>query len=180
MAHLENLRFGRKTARLSNRMNSILAAIEWSIENLQPFPALILILSGIDIMGSIQDEKGYASEKHFSDWVVNYLFKEGTFDFNEADLYGARCAIVHTLRYDPKPDKKVRRQIVYGIRWNDDAIKKIKDPALQVGVNVDDLHKAFKAAYIKYLEDLENSTDPKINKVLEMHPDYVDLIPFDD
>jgi hypothetical protein len=182
MVKLEELHFGSKpgVSRLTNRMRSIVDTIEWSINNLQPFPALILILSSIDILGSIQDKKGFASESHFADWAKNYLFKEGSFEFNEVDLYGARCAIIHTLKNDPRPDGKIRRVIVYGIRSNDDAIKKIKDPTTHVGVNVDDLYQAFKAALIKYLDYVEKSTDPIINANLDRLPsDYIDLIPLD-
>lgn len=182
MVKLEELRFDRKPglSRLTNRMKSIVDTIEWSISNFQPFPALILILSSIDILGSIQSKKGFACECYFADWAKKYLFKEGSFGFNEVDLYGARCAIVHTLRYDPKPDGKNRRQIVYGIRSYDDALKKIKDPTTQVGVNVDDLFQAFKAALIKYLDDIEKSTDLDVNTNLDRFPsDYIDLIRLD-
>jgi len=85
---------------LSNRMNSVLRTINDCINEKRLFPALMVIYSSIDVLGSLQNLDGYASRDSFRNWVTNYLFKVKMFPFNEYDLYGARCGILHTMRYD--------------------------------------------------------------------------------
>ena len=78
MVNIEDLRFDRKpgTARLSNRMNSILWTIDECIKSRQLYPALVLIYSSIDILGSLQNQDGFATRASFKSWVTNYLLKE--------------------------------------------------------------------------------------------------------
>jgi|APFre7841882654_1041346.scaffolds.fasta_scaffold241280_1 hypothetical protein len=180
MTYFEHLHFGRKpgTARLSNRMNSVLRTIKDCITNRRLFPALTLIYSSIDVLGSFQNQDGYATQDSFRDWVTNYLFRVKPFPFNEYDLWGARCGIVHTMRYDSKHGATLKT-IVYGFRGYDGDIQKITDPTLQVGVYVEDLYDALKTAFCQYLDYLEGSSDAIINTNLEKLPKYVDLIPLD-
>ena len=180
MVNFEDLRFDRKsgTARLSNRMNSILWTIDKCIKSRQPYPALVLIYSSIDILGSLQNQDGFATRISFKSWVSNYLFKERTFSFNEDDLYGARCGIVHTMRYDSQLGVTVKT-IIYGFHGYDTDIKTIKDPTQQAGVYLEDLFDALSKSYNRYINDLESSSDPIINANLNKLPDYVDLIPLD-
>ena len=178
MINLEYLHFGRKpgTARLSNRMNSTIWTISECIEGRRLFPSLTLIYSSIDVLGSLKTQDGYATSDSFKNWVTDYLFREGTFSFNEKDLYGARCGIVHTMRYDSKRGAALKT-IVYGFHDHDADIQKIKDPTKQAGVYVEELFDAFKKAYSRYIDDLESSSDTFVNENLNKLPGYVDLIP---
>lgn len=178
MINLQNICFGRKpgTARLSNRMNSVIWTINECITERRLFPSLMLLYSSIDILGSLQTQDGFASRGSFKDWVTNYLFREGTFSFDEEDLWGARCGIVHTMRYDSKHCTTLKK-IVYGFRGYNAEIQKITDPTQQAGVYIEELFDAFKKAYSQYLEDLENSSDVTVNANLERLPNFVDLIP---
>ncbi len=179
MVHFEHLHFGRKpgTARLSNRMNSVLQTIIDCVGNRRPFPALALIYSSIDVLGSFRKKNGYASPASFRDWVKNYLFKAKTFPCDEYDLYGARCGILHTMRYDSK--YTTGKIIVYGFHGYDTDIQKITDPSKQAGIYIEDLFDALKTSYLQYLEYLEGSSDPIINANLNKLPSYADLIPLD-
>ena len=180
MINLQNLSFGRKpgTARLSNRMNSVICTIDECITERRIFPSLMLLYSSIDILGSLQTQDGYATRDSFKDWVTNYLFRERTFSFDDNDLWGARCGIVHTMRYDSQRGASLRT-IVYGFRGYDTDIKRITDPTHEAGVYIEELFDAFKKAYSKYLEDLENSPDVVVNTNLAKLPNFVDLIPLD-
>jgi hypothetical protein len=172
-----NLHFGRKpgTARLSNRINTVLKTIEECIKERRLYPALILIYSSIDILGALNNPDGFATRDSFKNWITNYLFQEKTFPFDESDLWGARCGIVHTMRYDSQLASSVKT-IVYGFYGHDDEIKGIINPAHQSGVYIEDLFEAFTNAYKKYIEDLENSVSLIINTNLDLLPAYVDLL----
>lgn len=173
-----NLHFGRKpgTARLSNRMNSVIWTIDECIKERRLFPSLMLIYSSVDILGSLQTQNGYATADSFKNWVTNYLFSNGTFSFDQDDLWGARCGIVHTMRYDSQRGTTLKT-IVYGFHGYDTDIQKITDPTQQAGVYIEDLFDAFKKAYSQYIEDLESSSDTIINANLNKLPNYADLIP---
>jgi hypothetical protein len=178
MTNLEHIRFGRKpgTARLSNRMNSVIWTINECIKERQPFPSLMLIYTSIDILGSLKTRDGFATRGSFKKWVKDYLFREGTFSFNQDDLYGARCGIVHTMRYDSR-DNVTLKTIVYGFHGYDTDIRRIADSTQHAGVYIEELFDAFKKAYSRYIGDLEDSSDAIININLNKLPNYVDLIP---
>lgn len=171
-----NLRFGRKTARLSNRMNTVLLTISECIQNKRLFPALILIYSSIDILGSFQNQDGYATRESFKDWTTNYLLREKTFQFDECDLWGARCGVIHTMRYDSQYGAALK-EIIYGFHGYEADIHKITDPTKQIGVYVEDLFEALQKSYLRYLEDLENSSNPIVSTNLDKLPKFIDLIP---
>ena len=179
----ENINFDNEPdlARLSNRMNSVLRTIQYCLENKRLFPALTLIYTSIDILGSLQDEFGSASAENFRDWVNKYFFTIKSFPFTEKDLYGARCGIVHTMRYDSKnATKDGLKEIVYGFRGYDPAIGKITDHNKQVGVHLEDLFETLLAAYKLYFDDLRTSSDHIVKTNLSRLPsDYVDLIPLE-
>jgi hypothetical protein len=177
----ENINFdkGPDLGRLSNRMNSVLRTIQYCVENKRLFPALTLIYTSIDILGSLQDEFGSASGDNFGDWVKKYFFTIKSFPFTEKDLYGARCGIVHTMRYDSKhATRDGLKEIVYGFRGYDASINKITDHTKQVGVYLEDLFETLLAAYKQYFDDLKCSSDQIVKTNLSRLPsDYVDLIP---
>ena len=132
----------------------------------------------MDILGSFQTQDGFATGNSFKNWVTNYLFVEKTFSFDEDDLWGARCGIVHTMRYDSRQGATLKT-IVYGFYGHDADIQKITDPTQQIGIYLEDLFDAFKKAYSRHLEELENSSDATVNEHLNKLPDYVDLIPLE-
>ena len=80
------------------------------------------------------------------------------------------------MRYDSKRGTALKA-IVYGFHGYDADIQKITDPTRQVGVYIEDLFDAFTKAYSRYLQDLENSSDPIVNANLDRLPHFVDLIP---
>lgn len=179
MVHLEDLNFSRKpsTARLSNRMNSIIWTIENCLNQRALYPALILLFSSIDILATLQTTDGYSTGASFKTWVDVYLLNQDQFPFDSEDLWSARCGIVHALRYESK--NRNPKTIKYAFRDYDDDIKKISNPNQCVGVYIEDLFKAFKSGYSQYLAVLEKSTNQDVNRNLENLPPFIDLIPFD-
>lgn len=164
---------GGKTQRLWNRMTTINDTIAECINKGRLFPTLILIYSSIDILASLQTKKGNSTDKGFKKWVSNYLFTEKSFACTANELWGARCGIVHTMRYDSEVGNA--REVVYGFHWHETDIERIEDLTKEVGVYVDDLFDAFKAGCEKYLLDLENSQNPNVDNNLAKLPDYDDI-----
>lgn len=178
MVGIGDIKFDRKpgTARLSNRMNSILFTIRECIKNRGLFPALILIYASMDILGSLQTKDGFANRESFKTWVREHILNKKSFDFDEEDLYSARCGILHTMRYESKINNT--KTIVYGFYGDDAEIRKIINSTKESGVYVEELFCALVEGYKEYLEVLEKSTDKQINDNLNSLPAYIDLLPW--
>ena len=60
---------------------------------------LVVIYSTIDTMGLLDApaDQIAATRESFKEWVKKYLLTYPGFDFNEVDLYAARCAVLHTF-----------------------------------------------------------------------------------
>jgi hypothetical protein len=180
MMGIMNLELGNKpgVTRLTNRMKSITFAINYSISQCQPFPAAMLIYSSIDILGSLMNLDSFASAESFKTWTEDYLLLNGSFAFSKEDLWGARCGILHTMRYDSKYDARLKL-IVYGFHGFEGLIKMNINPNRYVIVFIEDLFSAFLIGCKNFLDFLQKSNDPVINQNLDLLPDYFDLIPTD-
>jgi hypothetical protein len=62
------------------------------------FPALILLYSGIDILGSLLRPKASLDtlDADFKKWVDLYLIKGSSISVTSDDLWGARCGLLQT------------------------------------------------------------------------------------
>jgi len=97
MVNFEDLRFDRKsgTARLSNRMNSIL----WTIDKMHKIKAAIPcfgfdLIQVLIILGSLQNQMALPHVLVLKAGYSNYLFKERTFSFNEDMIYNGAHAVI--------------------------------------------------------------------------------------
>jgi hypothetical protein len=80
----------------------VVRGAELCFSNGLKIPCLILIYSGIDIAGSMVEVDGKASGAAFKKWVNEYLSKACPLPCTPAELYGARCGLVHTMRVDSR------------------------------------------------------------------------------
>jgi hypothetical protein len=90
-------------------------AIEACVGKDLTIPCLILIYSAIDIAGWLDSEDSRESVRNrFTRWVDRYLLPAKSLDCTAAELYGARCGVVHTFSPESGLSKKgVVRKIVY-------------------------------------------------------------------
>lgn len=60
---------------------------------------MILIYSAIDAMGFLDapPDQTSANRKSFQAWVKKYLLNNPEIQFNEIDLWAARCSVLHTF-----------------------------------------------------------------------------------
>jgi hypothetical protein len=75
--------------------NDVLRAIDLCVKAELKLPALLLIYTLIDIAGWL-DGKGANVRERFTTWVDTYLLPNSPLSCNSADLYGARCGLLHT------------------------------------------------------------------------------------
>ena len=84
-------------------------------EDLLPH-SLVIIYSTIDTCGLLDAPAAQteASGDSFQNWVKKYVLKDPTIEFNEVDLWGARCAVLHTFTAQSRLSNAGKaRQLVY-------------------------------------------------------------------
>ena len=128
---------------------------------------LVIIYSSIDSLGLLDAPSSQitATGISFKSWSQKYLLKKGIFEFNEVDLWAARCSVLHTftsqsdlsragtakeLQYfsGPKESKKAKSFIV---------ATKLIEGGTHLPVNIDEMYLEFLFSTQIFLEDLKNS-----------------------
>ncbi len=77
---------------------------------------LVIIYSTIDTCGLLDapPSQTSASGASFKAWVKKYMLKHAEIEFNEIDLWGARCAILHTFTSESDLSKAGKaRELLY-------------------------------------------------------------------
>jgi hypothetical protein len=76
----------------------LITAVDEAFKKPAPLPAFILLYSSIDILASLtrpitpEDTSGPI----FKSWVKKYMIGSGSLAWNEEDIWGARCGLLHT------------------------------------------------------------------------------------
>lgn len=156
---------------ISNALKSIIQAVDLCLENKLILPALILIYSGIDIVGSLEREEGETSKASFIKWANTYLLKEKSLGCSDQDLYAARCGILHTASAESnlsKSGKALKVYYAWGTAESNDLRKtgKLIDREDNVVIHVSDLFTGFKLGITHHMKDI--SEDPvRMSNVIE-------------
>jgi hypothetical protein len=146
--------------------NQIKRSIGVLIENKCWGAAVILVYSGIDTMAylSLPENQEEVKQKDFIAWAERYIHFPCKEQLTGADLYGARCGLLHTYSpYSAKSRKGECRLIGYG----DNMVPEVRyDPKIKedfVLVSIKGLVEAFFRGVDQYLIDLfSDSTKIKV------------------
>ena len=150
---------------------------------------LIVIYSTIDTVGLLNAPPGQvnASGTSFKNWVKKYMTDDPAIEFNELDLWGARCAVLHTFTSESDLSRAGRvRQLQY---YSGDkeaihnrhfvAFTNSHEGGAHLAVHFGDLCGAFFAALRKFVYELDaNCTRDetyldRMRKVMQVHPNPV-------
>lgn len=122
--------------------------------------SLILLYSGMDILGWLQYGDSLRSGQRFCNWVESYMLPLPNSSCNSTDLYGARCGLVHTFTPDSDLSKKGKaRKILYA--WGTSEIHDLNEMIdlanmnEYVPVKIEILITAFRNGVESFLSDLE-------------------------
>jgi hypothetical protein len=140
-------------------------------------PALILLYSGVDIAGWMASESPSTSVRDsFTAWVDKYL-RPTVLGCTALELYGARCAILHTLTTESKlyEDGHVRK-IIYA--WFPSGVETLRRMSAMmpeyIAVQADHLVDAYRRGIALFMEDLKEAPEshlaPMALKVLHLMP----------
>src|SRR4051812_2144145 len=100
---------------LAQNMMTLGAGIEACLEKKLQLPTLVLLYTAIDVAAWLSNDDPTARVgKRFMAWVDQYLLKAKPLPCTSADLYAARCGVVHTLTADSDlSDQGKARRICY-------------------------------------------------------------------
>ena len=135
----------------------IKAGIKLCIDNKCLGSAVILILSGIDAMAYLDMpvEQEDATRNDFVAWVEKYIKFPCKEQLTGLDLYGARCAMLHSFGAISKLSREGKcRNVVYADKSKPEVIYKPAISKEVVIVSVSALAEAFFIGIDKFLVDL--------------------------
>jgi hypothetical protein len=149
-------------------MIDLLESIDDAYNKARYMPCLVLLYSGIDVAASLESPDD-AVGKRFMEWVDRYMLNHGALGCSSADLYGARCGVVHTFTPESDYFKKGRAcQVAYAFGNTD--VNKLRTAAQLggldkiVSIHVHDLIDAFRNGFADFYEEVQN--DPaRLQKV---------------
>lgn len=136
--------------------NGIRRGIEITVANNCHGSAVVLIYSGMDSMAYLAMPKDQTdvSGKDFIDWADHYIKFSCKDQLTGADLYGARCAMVHTYSVHSRMSREGKARLigymdqsVPEVRYNPDVNKQL------VLVSVPALAEAFFQGTDRFLVD---------------------------
>jgi hypothetical protein len=83
---------------LSARVNEFTIAIKLLLDSAHTLPALVMLYSAIDILGSLLRPESEPDTKgeYFKEWVEDYMIGMSPVAFRSEDLWAARCGVLHT------------------------------------------------------------------------------------
>ena len=128
-------------------------------------PALILLYAGIDGMAwvSIPEDRDDVTGADFQEWTRSYLLPGSGLDCDEADLWAARCGLVHSQIMDSRTARQGKaRHIWYHVGPGNRYFIPIHQHSKQLPatIGLDQLVAAFRRGTERFFERIEQ--DPEL------------------
>ena len=148
--------------------NSIRKGINVTLENECDASAIILMLSAIDAMAylAMPDGQQDVRQDDFTMWADRYIHFPGNVQLTGADLYGARCAMLHSFGAQSKTSRNGQCRVILWMGEADPVI--IFRPELQPGyifVSSVALRDALFEGMDRFLVDLYKNPNSKEAKL---------------
>jgi hypothetical protein len=150
-----------QAAMLVRHMVDLLETIEDCYNKQRMMPCLVLLYSGIDVAASLEPSMGRGVGERFQKWVDRYMLTNGSLSCTAADLYAARCGVVHTFTPDSDLSKAGRAKVMaYTFGGADLAIlekaSSLTGKTQQANIHVRTLINAFRMGFGNYISELES------------------------
>lgn len=159
--------------------NGIKRGIAVCLKNQCYGAAATLLYCGIDTMAYLSMPEGQQDvrQQDFVDWAERYIRLPCQQTLTGLDLYGARCAILHTHGAESRLSRERKcRQLVYADRMSPEVIYNPGVDSTVVMVSLEALVNAFFLALDKFLIDLFSDrekaavAESRLNKLLTLVP----------
>lgn len=160
----------------------VIEAADYCVTKHLTLPALILIYSAIDSAGWVASSNQKKSvNARFTDWVNNWMLKDGKLKCTAEELYAARCGVLHTLTPNSSLSKnKGVRKIAYawGKAKTETLVESISELSMEseiASIHIDDLFTSFKEGLANYLEYAFKNAEEKENILLKSNQHFVNM-----
>mgnify|MGYP000049544532 CR=1 FL=1 len=142
----------------------IFAGMVLCLERQCVLSTLVLAYSAIDNLSwlSLPTGKAEITRQHFMSWTDRYVLPNTSLECSSADLYGARCGLIHTLT----PDSRMAEQgnaVKINYSWGNQPAyprKKLEELGMSaIKIHVDTLCRAIEQGAQRFWEDVEKDKD---------------------
>jgi hypothetical protein len=139
--------------------------IELNLSERLILPTLMLLYSGMDVLGSLAAPSGRGGQQTFTDWTSRYmtgfLDKKG---LSATDLYSARCGILHTGRAtSDMVDGGNARELWYRLGDDSHINLIVNTPVPPVEIDIVEMARAFSAGIDQFLSAVQ--TDSALGQI---------------
>jgi len=142
---------------LEKNLNNITKSIELCLNAKLQISSLVLLYSGIDIMGWLNRpvSKYHKPKEDFIRWVDDYLLPNSNIKCKAIDLYAARCAIIHSYSCSSRLSKEGKAKEIY-YSWGKANIKSLQNDIDRrskknaVAIHINGFLEAFKEGVEKF------------------------------
>lgn len=145
-------------------ITSLVVAIDDCLKAKGILPALILTYVGIDVVASLERRPEEGTKLAFISWVDKYLLRAKKLPCTALELYGGRCAVVHSLAAESNLSRSGRvRPVIYA--WGNASatdLQKTSDTINEsphVAIHVSELLEGFRMGVGSYLQGLEHEPE---------------------
>ena len=147
--------------KLYENLMSLSQGVDACLSNHLVGPALILIYSAIDTAGWLDSNEQFATRTSFDNWINRYLLSGNSLSCTAADLFAARCGLLHTFTPNSKlSSNRQARRICYA--WGNsrrEDLQRTIDLANRgneyVAVKVEELFAAWREGVAAFTEELD-------------------------
>jgi hypothetical protein len=144
---------------LKSHIDQFLTAAREQHAAYRTLPALALVYTIIDVLGSLERKEGEGTRKAFVRWVQAHLLPDELLPCTALDLYAARCGVLHSLTPDADlVTKGEARRLAYA--WGKGSAADLGEIARRlkrkdvVAIHVGDFIDAVDTAFKSYLREL--------------------------
>ena len=154
---------------LENNLADADRAISMCLREKLILPALAVLYSTIDVLGSLDPSDADGTRGGFTRWVDGYLLKAKALRCTALDLYAARCGVLHSFSADAALTRAGKaRRLMYA--WGTATAANLQTAAEitrrtggtgeYVAIHLTDLFDAFRGGVSLFLADL--AANPQI------------------
>lgn len=142
------------TSKLNRMLADTGTALNCLLERKLALQAAILVYASIDQLCWLSCNKPEQDHHDFKNWCEKYLLPLGYINCSSADLWGARCSVLHTATAESRDFRKGNaKRIFYTFGKNITITSQSSDVEI---ISIEKLCIAFGCAAMQYISDISN------------------------
>jgi hypothetical protein len=168
--------------RIVSGTSQIVTAINLCLKANLRGPALALLYTGIDVLGSLERNPPESGKESFIRWTERFILRNSDLPCSALDLYAARCGLLHTFGVESELSKRgTAHTVVYA--WGSASREDLQELCAKLGqdhvaVHVTELVEALRRGMAQYLAELSKDEE-RLGRALKAAGPWLGDIPAD-